>query len=280
MDVADVIGRAGETLTRSERRVAEVVLAQPQLVAFGTVTELAEAAGAGAATVVRLAGKLGFDGFTGLQHAVQADLAGQLRPAAQRIREQGAPDSVARHLQLETANLTSTLGALDEAVVAEAVDRLAAPDRRVRVLSGDASSGVARQFVTDLAALRDDVVVLDGNPVTVQRMISLLRPTDAVVAIDVRRYDHWVVDMAREIRSVGCWMLALTDSRLSPLAGAADRALTVSAVGGGPFESHVGTLAVCNLLVAGVADRLRGSATERLDRAEEIWRRHDSLTDG
>lgn len=75
-------------------------------------------------------------------------------------------------------------------------------------------------------------------------------------------------------------MLALTDSRLSPLAGAADRALTVSAVGGGPFESHVGTLAVCNLLVAGVADRLRGSATERLDRAEEIWRRHDSLTDG
>ena len=81
------------------------MLEQPQLVAFGTVAELAAAAGAGAATVVRLATKLGFDGFTELQSSVQHDLANQLRPAAQRIREPVGTDLVGRHLQLEQANV-------------------------------------------------------------------------------------------------------------------------------------------------------------------------------
>ena len=85
VEVAERIGRANTSLTPAERRVAEVVLERPQLVAFGTVAELAEAAASGAATVVRLAGKLGYDGFTGLQASVQHSLAGQLRPAAERM---------------------------------------------------------------------------------------------------------------------------------------------------------------------------------------------------
>jgi DNA-binding MurR/RpiR family transcriptional regulator len=55
VEVEERIGRASATLTPAERRVAEVVLERPQLVAFGTVAELAEAAGSGAATVVRQA---------------------------------------------------------------------------------------------------------------------------------------------------------------------------------------------------------------------------------
>ena len=51
--------------------------------------------------MVRLATKLGFDGFTALQASVQHDLANQLRPAAERIREPVGSDLVGRHLQLE-----------------------------------------------------------------------------------------------------------------------------------------------------------------------------------
>ncbi|HZY07265.1 MAG TPA: hypothetical protein VFE69_05950, partial [Ilumatobacteraceae bacterium] len=87
VEVADRIGKSSTSLTNAERRVAEVVLANPQLVAFGTVADLAESAGSGAATVVRLATKLGFEGFSALQASIQQDLANQLRPAAERIRD-------------------------------------------------------------------------------------------------------------------------------------------------------------------------------------------------
>lgn len=279
VEVAERIGRANTSLTPAERRVAEVVLERPQLVAFGTVADLAEAASSGAATVVRLAGKLGYDGFTGLQASVQHSLASQLRPAAERIREPAATDAIGRHLQFELDNVSTTLRALEAVALADVVAHLAAPKSRVHVLSGDASSGVARQMVGDLQALRDDVHLLDGNEVAVRRKVSQLRSTDVLVTIDLRRYDRWVIDTARSARAGGVWCVAITDSLLSPLAALADRTLTVAAASGGPFDSHVGTLALSNVLVAGVADRLRLQATDRLDRAESAWQSTSSLMD-
>lgn len=279
VEVAERIGRANTSLTPAERRVAEVILERPQLVAFGTVAELAEAAASGAATVVRLAGKLGFDGFTGLQASVQHTLAAQLRPAAERIREPAATDAIGRHLQLEIDNVASTLRALDGQALADVVAHLAATNARVFVLSGDASLGVAQQLVADLHALRDDVTLVDGNDVAVRRTVAQLRATDVVVTIDLRRYDRWVVAAVRDAKARGVWCVALTDSLLSPLAGLAERTLTVAAAGGGPFDSHVGTLALINVLVAGVADRLRRDATKRLDRAEAAWQAGGALTD-
>lgn len=277
MEVADRIGRASAALTPAERRVAEVVLDRPQLVAFGTVAELAAAAGAGAATVVRLASKIGFDGFTALQASVQHDLANQLRPAAERIREPVGADPIGRHLQLELANVQTTFRNIDVATLDEAVRRLADLTARVFILSGDASRGVATQFAGDLGALRDDVAVLDGNDIAIRRQIALLRPTDVVITFDLRRYERWVVDAAYDAVASGAWILAVTDSLLSPLAAAAARTLVVAAAGAGPFDSHVGTLAVFNLLVTGVGDQLRAVATARLDRLESVWQR--SLTD-
>lgn len=279
MEVEERIARTSAALTPAERRVAEVVLERPQLVAFGTVAELAEASSSGAATVVRLASKLGFDGFTGLQDSVQHALARQLRPAAERIREPAANDAIGRHLDLEIDNVASTLRTLDPVGLDDLVGHLAEQGSTVSVLSGDASLGVARQLVGDMRALRDGVALIEGNDVTVRRSVALLRPADVLITLDLRRYDRWVVDAARQAKEQGVWCAAITDSLLSPLASLADRTFTVAAAGGGPFDSHVGTLALANVVVAGVADRLRAVATERLDRAEAAWRAAGSLTD-
>lgn len=279
MEVEERIGREGAHLTPAERRVAEVVLERPQVVAFGTVAELAEAAGSGAATVVRLAAKLGYDGFTGLQQAVQNALARQLRPAAERILEPAASDAIARHLELEVDNVASTLGAVDSSALADIVDRIAQGPAGVVVVSGDASLGVARQFAGDLQSLRSGVEILEGNDVAVRRRVAHLGPDDVIIALDLRRYDRWVVEVVRTARPVIGWIVAITDSLLSPLASVADRTLTVSAAGAGPFDSHVGTLALANLIVHGVADKGRSGAADRLARAEQAWRTADSLTD-
>jgi DNA-binding MurR/RpiR family transcriptional regulator len=279
MQVAGRITEAGESLTAAERRVAEIVLSHPELVAFGTVAELADAAQAGAATVVRLAAKLDYDGFTALQSAVQHELANQLRPAAVRIREARGGVAVQRHLERELENVQSTLLSLDATSIKEVVDHLSDLDRAIIVLSGEASTGVSVQFVGDLSSLRPGVELLSGNEVAVSRRISQMRHGDVVVAIDLRRYDKWVVEAARAARRRGAWLLALTDSALSPLAGVAAISMVLSAGGVGPFDSHVGTLALLNVLVAGASEALREIATERLDRAEAAWTEKSLLID-
>ncbi len=72
---------------------------------------------------------------------------------------------------------------------------------------------------------------------------------------------------------------ATKTSALSPLASGAAVSFTASVAGAGPFDSHVGLLALANALLAGVAARLRRSATDRLDEVESAWRVADALTD-
>src|SRR3954453_15830465 len=123
MTVAAVIDAARGALTPAERRGGHVGLSNPESVAFGTVAHLARLAATSGATVVRLAAKLGYDGFTGLQSAVQDELGQRLRPAAERIREVTPSVILGRVRAVELDNVAGTLegassGAFDETVAA------------------------------------------------------------------------------------------------------------------------------------------------------------------
>jgi DNA-binding MurR/RpiR family transcriptional regulator len=149
----------------------------------------------------------------------------------------------------------------------------------VLVLSGDASSGVAALFAGELSMLRPGVVAVTGSEVRVARRLADVGPADVMVVVDLARYDRAVLDAAGRAAQRGAALVALTDSALSPLALVAAVGFTASVVGTGPFDSHVGLLALANALLAGVAARLRRSATDRLDQVEAAWRAAGALTD-
>lgn len=281
MDLERRLGERADALTPSERRIGETILANPQLVAFGTVADVAEAARVGTATVVRFAVKLGFDGYSQLQASVQGDVSGQLRPAVERIRDQRVGDDTlaVRHGEVEAANVRSTLEAIRTGDGRSVVTRLADDAAPVLVLSGAASRGVALQFVGDLEQLRPGVQLLDGNQIDVVRMLALTDPGATLVVLDLRRYERWLIDALSLARERGAWTVALTDNVLSPLASVAEHAFVVSAASTGPFDSHVGTLALLNLFVVEVAAARREHAAERLEAIEQAWGDADALTD-
>ena len=279
LEVEERVRAAGSQLTAAERRVAQVVLERPQLVGFGTVADLAEAAGAGAATVVRLAAKLGFDGFSALQASVQGDLSRQLRPAAERIRELEGDQPIVRHRAAELSNVQATLDAVDPETLDAVVTLLSDLGRDVLVLAGDAERGVAEQFAADLGALRGGVTLVHGSDVTVRRQLALSRRGSTLIVVDLRRYERWLLDAFEQGRTAGHTLVALSDGVLSPLAMSAEHSFTISAASVSPFDSHVGTLALFDLLVATTAERLRSSAAERLERVESAWAEGSSLTE-
>jgi DNA-binding MurR/RpiR family transcriptional regulator len=281
MTLREAAAAAAADLTPAERRVVEAVLDGPERVAFGTVAELAARSDTSGPTVVRVARKLGFDGYRGLQASAQAEITGDLAPAAQRIRRtaSGSDDPLGRALNAEVANVEATLRRADPTSFTAAVRLLADRKRRVLVVAGDAERGIACTAADQLLQLREGVEVLDGAPPRVSARVAVAGASDTVLAIDVRRYDAWVLDAVAGLRTAGGKVVAVTDGPLSPLVVGADAWFAVAAEGAGPFDSHVGTLALLHALVAGVADRLRGSATDRLDRIETAWRETGSLHD-
>ena len=278
-EVAERIEARRDLLSPTERQVAEVVLRDPESVAFGTVARVAQAASTSGASVVRLATRLGYPGFSGLQAAVQSAIGQQLRPAAERIRGESGSDVVDRTLRAELDNVHRTLAAVAPEAFAAAVDLLADPRREVLVVAGDAETGVGAMFATALALVREGVSQVSGSDVAVARQLAGCGPDTVVVALDLRRYERWVVEAVSRAVDAGATALAVTDSPLSPLAEAAAVSFVVSAEGAGPFDSHVGMLALTNALVTGTAARLRRSATRRLDAVETAWRAAEALVD-
>lgn len=271
MAIAPRISEAAEVLTPSERRLADVVLGDPQAVAFGTVATLAARAGTSGPTVVRFATKLGYQGFADLQSEAQREIADALRPATTRIRERPAGAVVARVLEADLENVRTTLAAIEPDAFDDAIALLSDRRRRVFVLAGEVARGVGIVLVTQLDLLRDGVVALGGTPVRIARQLAEVAEGDVVIAIEHRRYERWLLEALEQARAAGAEVIALTDRALSPVAEDARRTFVVAAEGVGPFDSHTASLALVNALGAGVAAKLRKTATQRLDLIETSW---------
>lgn len=277
--VVDRIKKAADQLTTAERKVAAFITGDPQSVAFGTVAEVATRSGASGASVVRLATKLGYCGFSELQGAVQAELGQRLRPAAERIRQRTSDDLLSAGLTAAMTCVQATFAGIDPGRLDAIVRLLSVRQRTVWVVAGDASSGVAHQFAVEMSMLRPNVVELTGSPVNVARQLADIGNRDVVIALDLRRYDRWVLDAVTMATAAGATVVALTDGPLSPLAKGAAHLVTIEADGVGPFDNYVGALATLAAITAGVADRLRGPATAHLDRIEEAWTGTGALVD-
>ena len=277
--VFDLISEAANRFTPSERRVAEAVMQDPKIVAFGTVAQLAEISESSGPTVLRFAAKLGFEGFVDLQASVQEEIADQLRPATQRIRERPPGDVIGRTLSADLENVRTTLGEIDPADFRTAVDLLADRRRQVFVIASEVSGYAGRLLAGQLDLLRDGVHEITGTPVKVSRDLVRIEPDDVVVVVDLRRYERWVLETNARAADTGATLIALTDGRLSPLAERAALTFVVAARGVGPFDSTVGAMSLVHALIAAVAARLRRSATGRLDAVEDGWRAGTDLVE-
>lgn len=277
--VAERLMAAGSTLTAAERRVAEVFLEGGDVVAFGTVASVAQAAGAGAATVVRTASKLGFDGFSELQTLVRR----QFRSARDTEAEPaGAPevsggDVMAGVLDAASTDLRRTFRDLDRAAIDAVADDLADLRHSVVVIGGEVGAMVAAQLVRDVGVLRPGVVSLVGGPTAVEAVLALQQAGDLLIVVDLGRTERWLAEMVDRSRAQGWRTVVLTDRAWSALAGGAEHRLVVSASASGPFTSRVAAVAVAELVVAATAQRLRRVALDRLGRAEAAWQRANSF---
>ena len=267
----ELIADSASLLTPSERKVAEAILEDPQIVAFGTVAQLASRSASSGPTVLRLAAKLGFEGFVDLQAAVQEDIADQLRPATQRIRERRSGDLIANAMNADLDNVRRTLEQIDPIDFAETVELVADRRHKVFVMASELSGAAGRLLAQQLDLLRDGIVLIDGPGPSVSRKLVDIEPGDVVLVFDLRRYEQWVLNATQRVDENGALVVAITDSRLSSLAQHARYVFTIAARGAGPFDSATGGMAFVHAFGAATAARLRRSATVRLDQIEASW---------
>lgn len=264
--VSDLVAAVGDRLTPTERRIAEAVLAEPTLLAFGTVSDLADRVGTSRPSIVRFAKKLGFAGYTDLQQHVRRGLSHQLSRPSDRIRHDDPTTTQAR------AALEGAVASVFEAVEGDRLAVLADPIVRaehVWIISGETSRAGAHAFYSGMTMIRPGVHLVEDH--SIGRDLSSAGRGDAAVVFDFFRYRRTTITAARTLIGLGVDILAITDGPLSPLAGLTDTRCELRVPAIGPFDSSVPAVAMAELLVASVAQHLHDEAQERIDRTEGLW---------
>ena len=263
---SDLIAAVSGDLTPTERLIAEEVLAEPTLLAFGTVSELADRVGTSRPTIVRFANKLGFSGFTRLQKHVRNELSHQLARPSERIRHADRTASRARK-EINGA-IASVFSALGDNELSDLASPLVTAEK-VWVLSGETSQAGALALYSGLSMIRPGVRFLKEQSFGTD--LSDAGPKDAAVVFDFFRYRRQVTSATRVLADTGVKIVAITDSPLSPLVELADAWCEIEIPAIGPFDSSVPVVATAELLVSQVSKALKNDASARIDRIEALW---------
>ena len=264
--ISDLVAQAGSGLTPTERSIAEVVLREPTLLAFGTVSDLAQRVGTSRPSIVRFAHKLGFVGYTELQDYARGEVSRLLTRPSDRIRRAEATGDSVR------ATIDSALDSVFEIVDTRQLADLAKPvvsANRVWVLSGETSRAGAYAFHSGLSIVRPGVHLLEDRSIGAD--LGEAVRDDVAVVFDFYRYRRLVATATQALAGAGVYIIAITDSPLSPLVELADTWCEIQVPAVGPFDSSVPVVALAELLVSRVAKELHNDATARVDRIESLW---------
>ncbi|WP_320068888.1 MurR/RpiR family transcriptional regulator [Micromonospora sp. RTGN7] len=226
--VLERINNGLETLRRSERKVADVVLADPHGVVRMTLAELAEAVGVSQPTIVRFANAIGCDGF----HDFRIQLAQSVAlgiPATQSVIEaqDGTATLVSKVFDFSITSLDHVRRHLDPDALDRTVEAITAADRLIFI--GLGASGIVAMDAEQKFPL---LGVPCSAPIdTHQQFLAAATstPTTVLVAISNTGRTASILDTVRVARDRGATVVGITGGP-SPLAELSDIALIVESL--------------------------------------------------
>ena len=260
------ISSAMAELSPAERKVAQLVIADPDAAMTGTLAHVARRAGVSEPTVVRFCRSLGLEGFGDLRMALART---DQRPRMHRRVEADTPVSEVAGAVLGTAisaleNLQKTL---DPAVIERAAPALVRASR-VEIWGFGASAAVAQDLAHKLFRVCRGVVARSDPHM--QAMAAATLDGDAVaLCISHTGRSRELVEAAQLARQAGATVLSLTRPG-SPLADASTLLVPVEVEEDTelhtPMVSRLAHLVMGDALAVAVALLSPPAADERLAR--------------
>lgn len=215
------------SLKAALRKVADLVLAKPEVAIYASVNEVAAAAKVSEATVMRLCRILGFRGFQDFKIALARELVSPLQRLHEEVSEGDDPATIVRKVfQANIAALQDTLEVLDMGAMAEAARRMLTA--RSLLLIGVGTSGP----IVEDAANKFFRLGLNVKAITDAHLMmmaaALLTPEDVLLAVSHSGSTRDPVDTARVAKEAGAAVICITNNSLSPLTKVADLVLVTA----------------------------------------------------
>lgn len=276
------------TLSKGHKKIAEYIITRYDKAAFMTASKLGTIVGVSESTVVRFATELGFEGYPELQRALKEYTSNKLT-TVQRIDvmndQLSGNDVYEKVLNMDIDKIRKTLEEGDRDEFYRTVDALCAA-KNIYVI-GARSAAVLARFLSFYFNMMFDNVKLVHTTSTSEMFEQILNigENDIMIGISFPRYSNHTVKAFRYAHEQGAKVIAITDSKASPLAEYADNMLLARSDMVSFADSLVAPMSVINALIVAVGMRKSDYVVKNYERLNavydefEVYEKHDNTTD-
>lgn len=279
MSLRQIVEDHSGRLTKSDRRLVQVLLSNPKESAFLSAQDLAERAEVHPATAVRLARKLGFGGYPDLRAKLQDDLIGgsQAVERVQRRLEHLGHGSLEAFVQSEVA----TLSALPSQISQQDLEKTAEA-----IIQSNTIFLFGYGHSEALVALMDIRLSRSGYSSRVMREpsrhlaadIENIRRGDVVVLFVFNTIEPRVSAILERVKKVGAISIVISDPVGPLLRPLPDILLSASRGEVGEARSLTVPMAICNTLILVISEIDGGRSIEHLASVSTTRKKIKALT--
>ncbi len=254
-DILAAISGKMATLSKGQKLIANYILNHYEKAAFMTASKLGQIVGVSESTVVRFAFELGYDGYPGLQKALQEMIRNRLT-TVQRLEvanEQiGSEEILDKVLNLDIEKIRKTLEETSRSDFDGAVNSILKA-KHIYILGSRSAATLAR-FISYYFTLMFENVKLVHTTSSSEMFEQIMRveENDIMIGISFPRYSKKTVSALNFAKNNGAKVIAITDSASSPLVKEADYFLQARSDMASFVDSLVAPLSLINALVVAV----------------------------
>lgn len=226
--ILDTIGSLQNSLTKTEKKIAQAILSQPDLLSQCSLSEVAHQLDVGEATFIRFCRTLGFKGYTDFKLDLAIELATQQKESSvlldTDVAENDTPKEIAIKLQATLNNvIAETVNLLNYDELQQVVAEMRRANRIF--LFGVGSSGLTAEDAKHKLmriGLQTDAVT---NNHFMYMQASLLKEGDVVIGISHSGYSEETTKALRIAQENQAKTVAITHNLRSPITEVADYVL-------------------------------------------------------
>ena len=269
----ELAGRITERFPRLPgqlQRIARFALDSPEDFALGTAAQLAEQIGVQPSALVRFAAAVDCDGFAELRQLFRTQLRSRTLTYRERIErlqsrapKATSPGAVFRAQAGQAiTELQRFQHAVDDRLLTQAVELIATASQ-INLLAARRSFPVAAYLAYALNQLEVRTRLLDNVGGMNREFAARIDGDEVVIAVSFRNYTSEIVEIADSCRKRGAAVIAITDSKLSPLMRVATLSFAIGDDGGAAFRSLVEPIVLAQSLVVAVGHRLLAERAQK-----------------
>ncbi|WP_136440141.1 MurR/RpiR family transcriptional regulator [Pacificoceanicola onchidii] len=270
--IRDMLREQQATLTAAERRLSATLLDDGLMSGLQSITRLAESAEVSTASVVRLARKLGFDGFSSFQDAMREEVAARVKEPLEKLdtsRINGRNDHIISQFAVAMSrNINATIDRLDADEFEAVTDLMADPSRNIHLIGGRITRSNANYFFNHLQIIRPGVSLLDASPSVWPQSLLDMNEQTTLVIFDIRRYEKQLERLSEFVVQQQGNIVLFTDQWGSPIEKHATHTFRSMVEAPSSWDSTLAINFLIEALIAGI--QARSESADRIASLEEM----------